>query len=67
MIGPVHSATSQLQPLIETIARSQIVVSQPVPVRDFADWCERQRPADIDDVILAWLRVQAQTAPRAYS
>jgi hypothetical protein len=41
------------------IARSAIVVTQPTaPAHDFADWCERQKPANIDDVILNWLRSQ---------
>jgi hypothetical protein len=26
------------------------------PARDFADWCEQQKPADIDAVVLGWLR-----------
>jgi hypothetical protein len=30
-------------------------VSEP---RDFADWCEQQQTADIDTVILGWLRSQ---------
>ena len=36
------------------------------PARDFAAWCERH--ADIDAVILAWLRAQVpQRAPASFS
>jgi hypothetical protein len=47
-----------LETLVAIVARSPIIV--PGPARDFADWCERQKPADIDAVILVWLRSQAQ-------
>jgi hypothetical protein len=53
---------TDLELLQAAIAASEIVV--PVPTaRDFADWCELQRPAEIDTVILDWLRSQVpQTA-----
>jgi hypothetical protein len=51
---------ADLGALTAAIARSPIVVASPAPpARDFADWCERQKPASIDDVILNWLRSQA--------
>jgi hypothetical protein len=43
--------------LLAAIAASEIVVVRRT-ARDFADWCELQRPADIDTVILGWLRAQ---------
>ena len=51
------SRNSGLQSLLAAIAASQIIVALR-PARDFADWCELQRPADIDTVILGWLRAQ---------
>ncbi len=48
-----HNA--DLPSLLAAIAASEIVVSIP-QARDFADWCELQKPADIDTVILGWLR-----------
>jgi hypothetical protein len=58
-----------LQPIRAAIAASPIVVSVPgvstpkappaLKARDFADWCRRQ-PADIDVVILEWLRSHAR-------
>lgn len=55
-----HNA--DLQSLLAAIAASEIVVAGRT-ARDFADWCELQRPADIDTVILGWLRSQVpQTA-----
>jgi hypothetical protein len=50
-----HNA--DLQSLLAAIAASEIIVAGR-PARDFADWCELQRPADIDTVILGWLRAQ---------
>ena len=50
-----HNA--DLQSLLAAIAASEIVVPVSNP-RDFADWCDRQRPAEIDTVILGWLRSQ---------
>jgi hypothetical protein len=41
--------------LLATVATSQIVVPA-LKARDFADWCRLQQPADIDTVILNWLR-----------
>jgi hypothetical protein len=55
--------TADLQSLLATIAASPIVVQTP-KARDFADWCRLQQPADIDLVILGWLRSQA-LQPRA--
>jgi hypothetical protein len=50
---------SSLRSLVAAIARSPIVIEPAeAPVRDFADWCERQN-ADLDMVILDWLRAQA--------
>jgi hypothetical protein len=52
---------TDLELLQAAIAASEIVV--PVPAaRDFADWCDLQRPAEIDTVILDWLRSQVPQA-----
>jgi hypothetical protein len=53
---------TDLELLLAAIAASEIVV--PLPnARDFADWCDLQQPAEIDTVILDWLRSQVpQTA-----
>jgi len=53
---------ADLQSLRAAIAASEIVVADQRPARDFADWCELQRPADIDTVILGWLRSQVPQA-----
>ena len=50
---------ADLQSLRAAIAASEIVVPGRA-ARDFAEWCELQRPADIDTVILGWLRSQAR-------
>ena len=55
------SHTADLQSLLTAIAASPIVVSVP-KARDFADWCARQQTADIDTVILGWLRSQRPQA-----
>jgi hypothetical protein len=55
--------TADLPSLLATIAASPIVVPA-AKARDFADWCRLQQPADIDLVILGWLRSQARQ-PRA--
>ena len=52
---------ADLQSLLAAIAASEIVVPGRT-ARDFAEWCEFQRPADIDTVILGWLRSQARQA-----
>jgi hypothetical protein len=53
---------TDLELLLAAIAASEIVVPTP-SARDFADWCDLQRPAEIDTVILDWLRSQVpQTA-----
>jgi hypothetical protein len=58
---------ADLGALKAVIARSPIVVAPPAPpARDFADWCERQN-ADLDDVILNWLRSQSRTRARVLS
>ena len=57
-----HSTALRL--LRTTIARSPIVLAQPKPARDFAEWCER-RNADLDHVILDWLQSQAAVRKRA--
>lgn len=52
-----HNA--DLRSLLAAIAASEIVVPAPNAcdqARDFADWCQFQQPADIDTVILGWLR-----------
>jgi hypothetical protein len=50
-----------LELLLAAIAASEIVV--PVPAaHDFADWCDLQRPAEIDTIILDWLRSQVPQA-----
>jgi hypothetical protein len=51
-----HNA--DLQSLLAAIAASEIVVPA-FTARDFADWCLHQQPADIDTVILSWLRSHA--------
>jgi hypothetical protein len=51
-----HNA--DLRSLLAAISASEIVVASRT-ARDFADWCELQRPADIDTVILGWLRSHA--------
>jgi hypothetical protein len=53
--------TADLQSLRAAIAASPIVVPA-LNARDFADWCRLQQPADIDTVILSWLRAQALPA-----
>ena len=50
--------TADLRSLIAAVANSSIVVAAEPPARDFADWCGRQN-ADLDMVILDWLRSQA--------
>lgn len=55
------SQNIDLQSLLAVIASSPIIVSLAEP-RDFADWCVLQAPADIDTVILDWLRSQAPQA-----
>jgi hypothetical protein len=45
---------ADLQSLLAAIAASPIIVPAP-KAPDFAAWCQRQ-PADIDTVILDWLR-----------
>lgn len=50
--------TADLQSLLTAVAASPIVVPAP-KARDFADWCRLQQPADIDLVILGWLRSHA--------
>ncbi|MBX9773621.1 MAG: hypothetical protein K2Y71_04325 [Xanthobacteraceae bacterium] len=52
---------TDLELLLTAIAASEIVVPAP-NARDFADWCDRQRPAEIDTVILDWLRAQVPQA-----
>jgi hypothetical protein len=51
---------ADLQALVDAIAASPIVVAVPAfktaTARDFADWCRLQAPADVDTVILDWLR-----------
>jgi hypothetical protein len=49
------SDQADLPSLLAAVATSPIVVPAP-QARDFADWCRLQQPADIDAVILAWLR-----------
>lgn len=56
--------------LVAAIAHSPIVIpmagSPPPVARDFADWCGRQ--ADIDAVILSWIRAQVPSrAPASLS
>jgi hypothetical protein len=53
------SHNADLQSLRAAIAASPIVVCVP-KARDFAEWCKLQAPADIDTVILGWLRSQAR-------
>ena len=55
---------ADLPSLLATVAASPIVVPAPkvAPApkpRKFAEWCARQAPANIDTVILDWLRSQA--------
>ena len=53
--------TTDLPSLLAAVAASEIVVAAR-SARDFAQWCELQQPADIDTVILDWLRAQARQA-----
>ena len=47
---------ADLRLLLAAVAVSPIVIATPCrPARDFADWCDMQQPAAIDDVILAWI------------
>lgn len=66
-----HRFGSDVRTLCELIAASPIVVAdmwdlapQDFAPRDFADWCRRQ-PADLDTVVLDWLRSERQAAARA--
>lgn len=52
---------ADLPSLLAAVAASEIVVAAR-SARDFAEWCELQQPADIDAVILGWLRSQAPQA-----
>ena len=52
---------TDLELLLAAIAASEIVVPSS-DARDFADWCDRQQPAEIDTVILDWLRSQVPQA-----
>jgi len=57
MMGFVQAAS--LRALFAAVARSPIVIARAeTPVRDFADWCERQN-GNLDVAILDWLRSQA--------
>jgi hypothetical protein len=49
---------ADLPSLVATVAASPIIVPAP-KARDFTHWCALQAPADIDTVILDWLRSQA--------
>ena len=51
--------TAHLYSLREAIARSPILTTAEPPSGDFANWCRRQN-ADLDLVILDWLRSQAE-------
>ena len=60
MTGSNCHQNADLGSLLAAIAGSPIVVA-PVsrPARHFADWCELQKPADIDGVILTWIASHA--------
>jgi hypothetical protein len=65
MIAANHTDLGSLQ---AAIVRSPVVVAPAArPAVDFADWCERQTSASIDDVILDWLRAQRPARPRVLS
>jgi hypothetical protein len=56
MTGSTILQSADLGMLLAAIAGSPIVVpSASRPARHFADWCELQKPADIDAVILSWI------------
>ena len=56
MTGSNIPQSAILGMLVAAIARSPIVVpSASRPARHFADWCDLQKPADIDAVILSWI------------
>jgi hypothetical protein len=52
----LHKA--KIRSIRAAVAGSPIVITPAaaeIPVHNFADWCERQKPAEIDAVILAWI------------
>jgi hypothetical protein len=56
--------TADLRLLLAAIANSPIKLTPaPAPARDFADWCEQQKPAEIDTVILCWLHSHSAQLP----
>jgi hypothetical protein len=56
--------TADLRVLLLAIANSPInVTPAKAPARDFADWCEQHKPADIDTVILGWLHSHSAQLP----
>lgn len=55
MTGSNSYDRTRLALLLAAVAGSPIVASPARPARRFADWCEMQKPADIDGVILAWI------------
>ena len=58
MIQPNKMPKIDIELMVSVIADSPIYVaslSSEGPVRNFADWCERHKPTEIDSVILAWI------------
>ena len=60
MTGTHSHQSADLGMLLAAIASSPIVVaSVSRPARQFADWCDLQKSADIDGVILSWIASHA--------
>jgi hypothetical protein len=57
MMDFIH--TADLRSLLAAVANSPILVAPVTPPADFADWCGRQN-ADLDTVVLDWLRVESR-------
>ena len=56
MTGSTILQSADLGMLLAAVANSPIVLpSASRPARHFADWCDLQKPADIDAVILSWI------------
>ena len=56
MTGSNILQSADLGLLLAAIANSPILVaSASRPARHFADWCDMQKPADVDAVILSWI------------
>ncbi len=54
MTSSSPSERTELMTLLAAVSGSPIVLAVPA-ARHFAEWCELQKPADVDGVILAWI------------